>query len=383
MNFKYPLFRVDFKEDDKLNLNSILDSGWISPGAYTKELEELYTKSFVPGFSSMTTSSCTTSLALSIHLMDIKEGDEVLVAGVNFIAVVNAILNVKAVPIFVDCISSNNPNISISDLKAKYSRKTKAVIVVHFAGYASDDIYDIKNFCISKNIYLLEDVAHAPLAKFKDNAMAGSVGHFSCFSFFSNKNIPAGEGGMLCSAQHDVIDRARKLKSHGMSVQTQDRYKKSALLYDVVEPGFNYRMPELSCGIALSQAKKYLKTGLHIRRDLISHYRKSLQKVNLDLIFDESADKYAAPHIAVCLLPEGVDKQKVQERLNIKKIQTSMHYPNFDSFTATKKLVSSQDLVNCSKYVSRCITLPFYESLTYDDISEICSVVGDIISDIN
>ena len=70
---------------------------------------------------------------------------------------------------------------------------------------------------------------------------------------------------------------------------------------------------------------------------------------NLDLIFDESADKYAAPHIAVCLLPEGVDKQKVQERLNIKKIQTSMHYPNFDSFTATKKLVSSQDLVNCSK----------------------------------
>ena len=382
MSFKYPLFKVNFEEDDKSTLEGILESGWISPGVYTNKLEELFSESFVPGYASMTTSSCTTSLALSIHLMGIKKGDEVLVAGVNFIAVVNAIMNVGAIPIFVDCISEYNPNICPVDLKKKYTKKTKAVIIVHFAGYTSNYTSDIKDFCNSKKIYLLEDVAHAPLARFQDGALAGSIGDFSCFSFFSNKNIPAGEGGMLCSADCDLIERAKKLKSHGMSVQTQDRYKKSALLYDVIESGFNYRMPELSCGIAFSQAKKYLQKGLSKRRELISKYRQSLEEINIKLIFDQSSDEYAAPHIAVCLLPEGVDKSFVQDKLNEIKIQTSMHYPNFKSFSATKNLMSSYDLENCSNYVSRCITLPFYESLTYENIDDISSSISGIIDKI-
>ncbi len=383
MNFKYPLFKVNFQEDDKNNLCSILDSGWISPGVNTQELEDLFSNSFVPGYSSMTTSSCTTALALSIHLMGIKKDDEVLVAGINFIAVANALLNVGAKPIFVDCISETNPNISLRDLKSKFSKKSKAVIIVHFAGYTSEDTFEIKEFCKFHGIYLVEDVAHAPLAKFKNDDFAGTQGDFSCFSFFSNKNIPAGEGGMLCSQDTEVIQRAKKLKSHGMSVQTQDRYKKSALLYDVVEAGFNYRMPELSCGVALSQAKKYIKIGLEKRRELISIYRQELQSINLNLIFDEDSDKFSAPHIAVCLLPDGVNKQIVQEKLNSNSIQTSMHYPNFSGFSATKELIPTNDLVNCNKYVSRCITLPFYESLEREDIHEITTSIGDIIRELN
>lgn len=380
MRFKYPLFKVDFDNNDKSNINDIIDSGWISPGLYTEKLENTFKESVVSGYSCMTTSSCTTALALSMHLIDIKKGDEVLVAGINFIAVVNTIINFGATPVFVDCKSSKDPNIEFKDLKNKFSKKTKALVVVHFAGYPIEDIHSIKNFCKKNNIFLIEDVAHAPMAQFDDGLYAGTVGDISCFSFFSNKNIPAGEGGMLCSKDESLIKRAKILKSHGMSIQTSDRYKKSALMYDVLEAGYNFRMPEISCGLALSQLEKYINHGLDKRRKLISIYRKSLNNVGLDLIYDCKNDKNAAPHIAICLLPENINKTKVQNMLSESGIQTSMHYPNFSSFKAVKNYINNDDLSNCNRYVSKCITLPFYESLSTDDINYITAKIGDILN---
>jgi dTDP-4-amino-4,6-dideoxygalactose transaminase len=220
---------------------------------------------------------------------------------------------------------------------------------------------------------LIEDVAHAPLAKSENQTIAGSLGDFSCYSFFSNKNISAGEGGILSVAKDSRYTKSflKSIKSHGMSILTQDRYKKSISGYDVHEVGFNFRMHEIASSLAYVQAKKYIKHGLQKRKKIISQYRDLLQDSKLRLIFDSESDNNASPHIAVCILPKGHNRDSFMQELAKFGIQTSMHYPNIRDFSLMSDYRDLIHTPNCNEYSERCITIPLYEDLEYDDLKYI------------
>lgn len=373
MKNKYPLFKINFTGNEVKNFEKIINSGWISPGNYTKELESTFSKEFLDDQECITTSSCTTAIMMALKLSNVGKGDKVLISGLNFISVVNNILHLGAIPILVDSKSVEEPNLSFEDLKNKISPEIKALVVVHFAGYLVDQMQDIKQLCVDNDVALIEDAAHAPIATDKNGKKAGTYGEFSCFSFFSNKNIPAGEGGILSFNKKYNYKDVNSLKSHGMSILTQDRYKKSSLNYDVSMVGYNFRMPELSCALALEQVRNYLSSGLDKRREIIKLYREFLSDSSIRVIFEEDDDKFSAPHICCILLRRDIDRVHFQNELQNFGIQTSMHYPNLKGFSSLAKLLEDEVIVNVDEYTQRCITLPLYEELTVNDIKFICS----------
>ena len=158
-----------------------------------------------------------------------------------------------------------------------------------------------------------------------------------------------------------------------MSIITQDRYKKSSLNYDVSMVGYNFRMPELSCALALEQVRNYLSSGLDKRREIIKLYREFLSDSSIRVIFEEDDDKFSAPHICCILLRRDIDRVHFQNELQNFGIQTSMHYPNLKGFSSLAKLLEDEVIVNVDEYTQRCITLPLYEELTVNDIKFICS----------
>ena len=368
----YPLFKINFSGNEVNSFKKIIDSGWISPGEYTKELESTFSKEFLDNQECITTSSCTTALMMALKLSNVGKGDKVLISGLNFISVVNNILHLGATPVLIDSKSVEEPNLSFADLKEKISRDIKALVVVHFAGYLVDHMNEIRDLCIDNGVILIEDAAHAPIASDKHGKKAGTFGEFSCFSFFSNKNIPAGEGGILSFNEKYEYSDINSLKSHGMSVLTQDRYKKSSLDYDVSRVGYNFRMPELSCALALEQAKQYLHSGVSKRREIIKMYREFLSGSNIRVIFNNDADQFSAPHICSILLPKNTDRKFFQIELQRFGIQTSMHYPNLKGFSALSELLSEEVTVNVDEYTQRCISVPLYEELNENDIKFIC-----------
>ena len=243
-------------------------------------------------------------------------------------------------------------------------------MVVHFAGYPCA-IDEIAQFAKEKNIFLIEDVAHAPGASVVGQ-MCGSWGNVGCFSFFSNKNIAVGEGGMLTTADRDLASRLRYLRSHGMTTLTMDRHKGRASSYDVAVPGLNYRIDEVRAAVGRVQLSKVAE-GNAKRRELVLAYQEAFRETDVICPFEEPVgSSSSAYHIQVVLLPKEVNRQQIMEQMKAEGIQTSIHYPSFRDFSAYRGLVNNDDTPICDEITRRVLTLPLHPNLTKEQIISVC-----------
>jgi dTDP-4-amino-4,6-dideoxygalactose transaminase len=193
--WKVQLFKLNYDEKESQAVKDIVDSGWITMGEKTKEFETNFSSLLGNDVKSTAVSNGTAALHMSLIGLDIKAGDEVIIPALTFVADVNVVKMVGATPILADCGSYENWNITAENIKKVITPKTKALILVHFAGFPCD-MDDIVKLCKEKNIALIEDCAHAPRAKYKGQSV-GTFGDYGCFSFFTNKNLSVGEGGMI------------------------------------------------------------------------------------------------------------------------------------------------------------------------------------------
>ena len=214
---------------------------------------------------------------------------------------------------------------------------------------------------------VVEDAAHAPGATL-DGRPCGSMGAIGCFSFFSNKNLPVGEGGMLVTNDDDLSERLRLLRSHGMTTLTWDRHRGHAHSYDVVAHGFNYRLDEIRAAMALVQLRRLADANAE-RARVVERYRALLDDVEgISLPFRRQPDGASSSyHLAVALLPPDVDRGEVREALAARRIQTSVHYPPIHSFTAFREL-SPRPLPRTDALAERILTLPLYPHLTDEQV---------------
>jgi dTDP-4-amino-4,6-dideoxygalactose transaminase len=218
----------------------------------------------------------------------------------------------------------------------------------------------------------VEDVAHAPGALFRGRS-CGTWGDIGCFSFFSNKNLSIGEGGMVTSLDPELIRRMRYLRSHGMTSLTLDRHKGRAISYDVVEPGLNYRMDEMRAAIGLVQLDK-LPAGNSRRKELTEMYRRKLAMSDANVPFAKSSsDCVSAYHILPVLLPSGCNRSGVIESLKAKGIQSSIHYPPFWNFTAYAGQFHPESAPITADICERELTLPLYPTMEACDVDLVTS----------
>jgi dTDP-4-amino-4,6-dideoxygalactose transaminase len=377
MKWKVALSDLNFDHRERRIVNQVIRNRWLTMGEMVKKLERNFAN-FLGVKHAFGVSSGTAALHLALRALDIRPDDEVLVPSLSFVASSNAILYAGAKPVFVDITNLSDLNLSCDDLEKKITRRTRAIMVVHYGGYLAD-MDRIKKIAKKHNLFVIEDAAHAIGARFKSK-MAGGIGHIGCFSFFSNKNMATGEGGMIVTNHHRFAQKMKLLRSHGMTSMTWDRHKGHAYSYDVTELGYNYRMTELNAALGIEQLKK-LRSANRKRKTLIKTYIENLKETEGFSIpfLDYSRD--SAFHLFPILLDKNVDRKKFMRFLKREGIQTSIHYPPIHEFSYYQRsLRTNRNKLPLTEHVGRHeVTLPLHPLLQEKDILFVCDRIKRVI----
>jgi dTDP-4-amino-4,6-dideoxygalactose transaminase len=376
---RFLLSDADLGEEEALAVAEVVRSKWLSVGEKTALFETAFAE-YVGSRHAVATSSATASLHLSLLALGIGPGDEVLVPSYSFVATANAIVYVDATPVFVDIVSPSDLNLDPSDLEAKIGPRTKAIMVVHIAGYFAD-MNSIMEIAERHNLDVIEDAAHAvgvrygAAGQYQDRA-AGTLGTAGCFSFFANKNLVTGEGGMVTTDDDDFARKVRLGRSHGMTKTSWDKATGRATDYDIEEIGYNYRPTEMTSVLGLIQLEK-VPNATDVRRDLTHRYRSLLSsRPEITIPFARHTSG-SAHHIMPIVLPEASLRATFRSLLNASGVQTSVHYPPIHLFTHYARTQPNTTLPVTQDVAEREVTLPLHPLLTLDDITEICGLVVD------
>jgi dTDP-4-amino-4,6-dideoxygalactose transaminase len=371
MNWRIPLSDIDFDEAESLAVQSVLKSRWLTMGKVTQEFEATFA-AHVQAKHAIAVTNATAALHLACLALGLGPGDEVIVPSLTFVATANAVRYVGATPIFADIISSDDLNISPKAVESLVNARTRAIIVVHYAGYTCD-MEAILSIAKQHNLFVIEDAAHAVGSEL-DGRPLGTWGDVGCFSFFSNKNMTTGEGGMMTTNNDDLAQKLNRLRSHGMTSLTWDRHKGHAYSYDVIDLGYNYRIDEIRAAIGLAQLSKVERNNER-RRSLTQIYRDALQELapQVAVPFQSHMGKTSA-HIMPILLPQETKRKEFIDSMKENGIQTSIHYPPIHTFTAYKDTMS-WDLSVTEDVAKREITLPLYPAMSNDDVVVVVSAI--------
>jgi dTDP-4-amino-4,6-dideoxygalactose transaminase len=250
---------------------------------------------------------------------------------------------------------------------------------MHYGGYMCD-MPSILNIARQHNLFVIEDAAHSPGASL-EGRKAGVWGDIGCFSFFSNKNLSTGEGGMVTTHRQDIAEKIRVLRSHGMTALTWDRHHGHAWSYDVVALGYNYRLDELRSAIGRVQLRK-LEANNQRREDLVAYYREKIRErvPNIEVPF-ESHPGQSSYHLMPILLPRETPREHFMEGMKRRGIQTSIHYPPVHQFSAYQgiTLVQGRDLHFTESIANREVTLPLYPMLTKAQVDEVVEAIFETL----
>jgi len=342
-----------------------LASGWWSMGPRVGELEDRFA-AFTGANHALAVSNGTAALHLALLAVGCEAGDEVVLPSLNFVAAANTVVRSGATPVFCDVRGPRDLNLDPDDLAAAIGPRTKAVVVLHYAGYACD-LPSVLAVAEEHGVAVIEDAAHAPGATLGGRAL-GTFGAVGCFSFFSNKNLPVGEGGMVVTQDDELAARLRSLRSHGMTTLTWQRHRGHASSYDVVDAGFNYRLDEVRAALALVQLER-LQNANAARRRLSARYRELLAPVDgISVAFDDGDHEHSSHHLAVAVVAPEVDRDETRMALQEARVQTSVHYPPIHRFSYYAELGRRRPLPVTDDVSSRMVTLPLFPHMTDEQV---------------
>jgi len=375
MTYKIPLFDLNFNDKEELAVIEVLKSKWISAGPKTLEFEDKF-KRLLNADYAVSMVNCTVSLHLALKLAGIMPTDEIIVPSLTFVATVNSVRYVNAIPVFADIKSYNDLTIDPEDIEAKITNKTRAVVVMHYGGF-SCDMERIMTIAKKFDIKVIEDACHGPLSEYRGKKL-GTIGDIGCFSFFSNKNISTGEGGMLVTNNPEYYEKAKLLRSHGMTSMSYDRAKGHSTEYDVIDLGYNYRMDDIHAAIGLAQLDK-IEEDLHKRAEIRQAYIDKLQGIDDIIIPFKNNKEFSSNYIFPIILKDStyIKRDHLREKLAEAGIQTSVHYPAVHRFSIYKDFYSELPKTD---YVKDCIvTLPMYSKLDKESVQYIGKILKKIL----
>jgi dTDP-4-amino-4,6-dideoxygalactose transaminase len=371
MDWKVQLFKLNYDERETQAAIDTLKSGWITMGQRTLDFETAFGELLGEGARCVAVANGTAALHIAVLAAGVMPGDEVIVPSLTFIADLNAVRVSGGEVVLADISSKSDWAMDPADIERKITKKTKAVLIVHYAGYACD-MDAIVAICRKYNLKLIEDCAHSPGGEYKGRKL-GTFGDLSAWSFFSNKNLAVGEGGMVVTRDAALHQKCRNLRSHGMTVASFDRMKGRAVSYDVLEPGFNYRIDEIRASLGLVQLAKLADANKR-RGEITMRYFSRLDAMkDITVPFRHFNRGLPTWHIMPILLGDGIERLKVVDLMKEDGIQTSIHYPSIQSFTAYKDHVGPTPI---SEHISdHELTLPIYPTMSDAEVDLVCDAL--------
>ena len=362
-DWKVSLTDVVVPQEDIDAVAEVLRSGWLSMGPRTESLEQAFA-AYTGAPNALAVTNGTAGLHLLCAAAGLGPGDEVVVPSLTFVATVNAIAYTGARPVFADIAGLREPWLSAAAAEAAIGPRTRAIMAMAYGGHPGE-IAALRDLAERRGLILLEDAAHAAGSRL-GGVHLGTFGAAAAFSFFSNKNLGIGEGGMVVTGDDELAKRMRLLRSHGMTTLTWDRHRGHASGYDVVELGFNYRIDEPRAALAERRLAR-LDHENRRRGVLDARYREALESIDwIEPALAPAADSEPSHHLFTAVVDAGVDRDAVRSSLAEARVQTSMHYPPVHGFSIYAD--GEPDLPHTQAYAARAITLPMYAHMTEADL---------------
>ena len=364
-DLRVPLADVVVPEEDIAAVADVYRSGWLSMGPQTEAFEREFA-SYVGTRHAIALANGTAALHLICAAAGLGPGDEVVVPSMTFVATVNAIAYTGATPVFADIVSLSEPWLDPDAVEAALTPRTKAIMTMSYGGHPGR-VEGLAALARDRGLVLLEDAAHAAGSRLGSRHL-GTIGQAGAFSFFSNKNLAVGKGGMAVTDDDELGSRMRLLRSHGMTTLTWDRHRGHAAGYDVVELGFNYRIDEPRAALARQRLAR-LDADNARRAELDARYRAMLADVEgLTPALEPVSGARLSHHLFTIVLEDGIERARFRQALAARGVQTSLHYPPVHRFSIYDAPVV---LPVTDAYAARAVTLPLFATMTLPQQDEV------------
>ena len=346
-------------------ITNTLKSGWLGTGPKSYKFEKNFSN-YTNSKYSLALNSCTAAIFLTLKHLGLKKGDQVITTPLTFCSTVSSILHVGATPVLAD-INQETLNIDPQEIEKNITTKTKALIIVHFAGKICD-MKSIRKICNKYNLFLIEDCAHAIETRL-DNKNAGTFGDFGCFSFYVTKNLSTGEGGMIISKKKKAIQELRTLSLHGMDRDAWKRYGKSGFKhYDIVRAGFKFNMSDIHASIGIHQLNNIEKAWK--KRELIwNTYMKAFKNLPVVLPKKIPTNEKHSYHLFSIIVKSNKVREKLLNYLQKNNIGCGVHYKSINKYKFYKnKIINRKKNLIADKIGETILSIPIYESLRKNEI---------------
>jgi dTDP-4-amino-4,6-dideoxygalactose transaminase len=367
---KVPYFMPWINDDDRRSVQASLEQRWLTNGPLLQKFENRFSKYIGTNFS-LGVGSATQALHLALRAINIQKQDEIIVPTFTFAATANAASYCGAKPILTD-VTEDTFTIDPTKIRKKITKRTKAIIVVHYGGQ-SCDMDEIKEIARSNGIKLIEDCAHSLGTTYK-HKMCGNIGDVGCFSFYPTKIITTGEGGMVTTNKSEIYKKVRILRSQGMDIFPEEREKKATWKYDVVDLGYNYRLDEIRSALGLSQFRRVNQIN-NLRIKIAKKYNNLLQKIKGITVPATKPDRNHIYHLYSIKIEKEYPLTRDELFIKLYKngIGTSVQYYPLHLMTYNKDKFSIKDFPISNQLKDQILCLPIYPTMTEKQIKYVVS----------
>ena len=388
--YAVPLTDIEVTEDDVAAVMAVYESGWLTMGPRTQELEAGLAR-FCDVPSAVAVSSGSAALHLACRAAGIGPGDEVIVPSFTFLATAHAVRWCGADVVLADSTAgpdhgapdsgaTTDVNVSVADVERRITPRTRAVIAVHMFGLPAD-VVGLRAVCDRHGLVLIEDMAQAMGAHYPDGRPCGSAGDLACLSMFSKKQLCVGEGGAVLTGSAERAATVRSLRSHAMTSGTWDRHSGHEESYDVVDLGHNYRIDEPRAALGLARLPR-LAADVAARRLVVRWYRERLADVDGLTFVGDAATVERSSHLAVPVVTASHEARiALRDGLAARGVQTT-RYPALHTLTAYASADPSvaASLATAAALADRHVCLPIWSHLGEDVVDRVCTATADVMS---
>lgn len=363
------LFKPNITEQAIDEVAKVLRSGWIGLGPKTQEFEEAFAK-YVGAKYCAALNSCTAALHLAVKLLDLPEGSEVITTPITFVSTNVVLLYERLVPVFAD-VEYGTLNIDVRDIERKITKKTKAIMIVHYGGQPCD-LDEICQLADYHNLAVIQDAAHACGAMYKGKKIGSvSIKDLCCWSFHAVKNLPTGDGGAITTNDKSYYERLKQLRWVGIDKDTFMRTKilgkeSYAWQYSVNEIGYKYHMNDITAAIAVAQLKVLDEHNAR-RKEIVDVYMRELREIELPVFKD---DRVSSNHLFEIKVK---NRDTFLARMKERDIACGAHYyPN-----NLYPVFPDANLPVVESVYEHIVSLPLHTLLSDKDVLDICKAVKE------
>jgi dTDP-4-amino-4,6-dideoxygalactose transaminase len=374
-----PFAAPDITQAELDAVREVLEAGWVTTGPRTKKFEAEFA-SAVGAKHAIAVNSCTAALHLALEAIRVRPEDEVIVPAYTFAATAEVVRYFGAKPVIVD-VDPETFNMAPDAVAEAITPRTRAVIPVHIAGLAAD-LDALMEICGPRGIAIVEDAAHSFPATYRGRSI-GSIGEFTCFSFYATKTITTGEGGMICTDDDDLADRCRVMSLHGISRDAWKRYTaEGSWYYEIVAPGFKYNLTDIASAIGLAQLHRAREMASR-RREIALAFTKAFTNVDSLQVPAGTDDEGHAWHLYMLRLHLDrltIDRARFVEELKARNIGTSVHFIPLHVHPYYRETYGygPEDFPVAHREYLREISLPIYSKMSDADVADVIEAVTSI-----